>query len=32
MYAKGVGVPVDEVEAYKWLTLAAAQGDQRSME
>jgi TPR repeat protein len=26
MYANGRGVPLDYVEAYKWLSLAAAQG------
>ena len=27
LYARGQGVPVDEIEAYKWCLLAAAQGD-----
>ena len=26
MYAKGEGVPQDDVRAYAWLNLAAAQG------
>ncbi len=27
MYAKGLGVPQDYVQAYRWYTLAAGQGD-----
>ena len=27
MYEKGEGVPEDDVQAYKWWNLAAAQGD-----
>ena len=27
MYASGKGVPEDDVEAYAWLNIAAAQGD-----
>ena len=29
-YLKGEGIPKDYVEAYKWLLLAAAQGDENS--
>ena len=29
-YARGVGVEKDEVEAYKWYLLAAAQGDAKA--
>jgi TPR repeat protein len=31
-YAEGTGVPVDMAEAYKWFSLAAAKGDQTSVE
>ena len=32
MYAKGEGVPVDNVQAQKWLDLAAAAGDKKAKE
>ena len=32
MYAKGEGVPVDNVQAQKWLDLAAAGGDAKAIE
>ena len=27
MYSQGLGVPKDSVQAYRWYTLAASQGD-----
>ncbi len=30
MYDKGEGVLIDAVESYKWLVLAAVQGDQEA--
>jgi len=32
MYSKGLGVPKDDVQAYRWYTLAACQGDDRAEE
>ena len=32
MYLNGEGVPQDHVQAYKWLVLAAAQGDENPTE
>ena len=32
MYLNGEGVPQDHVQAYKWLVLAAAQGDEKPTE
>ena len=32
MYANGTGVPQDDVLAYAWLTLAAAQGNELASE
>lgn len=30
MYEKGLGVPADDVQAYMWATLAAAQNDPKA--
>ena len=32
MYAKGYGVPVNNVRAYMWWSLAKAQGDENAAE
>ena len=32
MYAKGEGVPENDVQAYKWWNLAAAQGNESAKE
>ena len=32
MYGNGEGVPEDYVQAYAWLNLAAAQGDEKAVE
>ena len=32
MYISGEGVPVDNVQAYAWLSVASAQGDESAKE